>query len=68
MVLVNPTSDELEAKVVLPELLRRGLPVTAVKRTVFEGLERAASLGPLPESGVVRVPSGAIATVSFERE
>jgi hypothetical protein len=68
VVLVNPSDDALEAKLLLPEPLRSDLPVTAVTRTVFEGLERSASLGPLPEGGVVRVPSGSIATVSFESE
>jgi hypothetical protein len=68
VVLVNPGEDDLESKLVLPASLRNSLTVTAVTRTVFEGLERSAALGPLPESGVVKVPGGSIVTISFERE
>ncbi len=66
VVLVNPSSDDLETRLVLPEALDAALTRTAVTRTVFRGLERSASLGALPESGIVRVPKGSIATVSFE--
>jgi hypothetical protein len=38
-----------------------------VTRTVFEGIERSAELGPLPVEGVVRVPGRAIVTVALRR-
>jgi glucuronoarabinoxylan endo-1,4-beta-xylanase len=68
VVLVNPSDDDLETKLVLPAALGAELTRTAVTRTVFNGLERSAALGGLPASGIVRVPSGSIATVSFEAE
>lgn len=68
LVLVNPGESEVDAKLALPEPLKSDLKGTLVTRTVFDGLERAASLGALPPSGIVSVPGRSIATVSFERD
>ncbi len=55
VVLINSSDDALEAKLVLPEPLRSALTITAVTRTVFEGL-RARNLrwapSPIAESSV----------------
>jgi hypothetical protein len=68
IVFVNPTDEDVETKVVLPQALGATLTRSVVTRTVFDGLERGTSLGALPETGVVRVPRGAVATVFFQTE
>jgi len=65
VVLFNPTTALLEPQLTLPESLLPELTGSAVTRTVFDGLERSAALGPLPEDGVVRLPPGSMATVAF---
>jgi hypothetical protein len=64
VVLVNSGANALDAQLVLSENLGSRLGRSAVTRTVFDGLERAAVLGELPPDGVVRVPSRSIVTVA----
>jgi glucuronoarabinoxylan endo-1,4-beta-xylanase len=62
IVLVNAGATDLATQIDLGE------PVTmnsAVTRTVFEGVERSADLGPLSPEGIVRVPSHTILTVAL---
>jgi glucuronoarabinoxylan endo-1,4-beta-xylanase len=68
VVLVNPGSQELDAQLVVGPDLRTRLARTKVARTVFEGIERAAVLGALPASGVVRLPGKSILTVELATE
>ena len=68
VVLVNPGSQALDAKLVLDPALRSRLARTHVTRTVFEGIERAAVLGALPASSIVRIPGGSIMTVTLATE
>ncbi len=65
IVLVNPDSEELAVEVALADTLRSRLVRSEVTRTVFDGLERAAVLGQLPASGVVRIPGRSITTVAL---
>lgn len=68
VVLVNPGAEDRDADVIVPEALRAQLARTEVTRTVFEGVERSAELGPLSADGVVRVPGRSMATVAFTAE
>lgn len=63
VVLVNPTEEDLQAELALGAALRS----SHVTRTVFDGVERSASLGPLPAARLVRVPARSIATITFSR-
>ena len=47
----------------MPAAEAGAIALSEVTRTVFEGIERSAELGPLPAEGVVRVPGRAIVTV-----
>ncbi len=60
VVLVN--SDLVDLDVQLD--LGRALDRARVVRTVFDGLERSADLGPLPQEGVLRIPGRAVVTVA----
>jgi glucuronoarabinoxylan endo-1,4-beta-xylanase len=62
LVLVNPGSLGVDAKLVIPELESM---TSSITRTVFGGLERGASLGALSPEGVLRVPARAVVTVAF---
>jgi hypothetical protein len=68
VVLLNPTERSVRARLAAPaELL--GSPGTArVLRTVFDGVERFASLGPLPSDGSVRLPPRSLVTVAVNAE
>jgi hypothetical protein len=65
VVLINPGAQELAAELVLPDALGSLLAHSQVTRTVFDGLERSAALGELPEDGSVRLPRRSIVTVAF---
>jgi len=65
LVLVNTADEDRDVEIALPEELRSRLPRVRVTRTVFEGIERLAALGELPESGIVRLPAQSILTVAL---
>ena len=67
VVLVNPRADDRDVELELAGDERARMKRTRVTRTVFDGIERAADLGELPASGVVRVPGHAIVTVALEQ-
>lgn len=62
VMIVNPGSETIAAQV---EVSGRARASSTVTRTVFDGDERSAALGSLPEAGIVRVPGHAIVTVTF---
>lgn len=68
VVLFNPTDGELWPRVPIPAALAEVLTQSVVTRSVFDGVERSANLGPLPSDGSVRLPPGAMATVALTRE
>lgn len=68
VVLFNPSEEELWPRVPIPESLADVLTRSVVTRTVFDGIERSANLGPLPSDGGVRLPPGAMATVVLSSE
>lgn len=63
MILVNPTDQDGRAHVELPAGFTGDGVVSRVLRTVFDGVERTADLGPLPDDGSVRLPAHSMATV-----
>lgn len=65
LVLVNPSDEDRDAELAIPDDLRSRLSHTTVTRTVFEGVERSAALGELPASDIVRLPGGSIVTVAL---
>jgi glucuronoarabinoxylan endo-1,4-beta-xylanase len=65
IVLVNPGSQPLSARLALDATPFAAGARSEVSRTVFEGVERFAPLGALPSSGVVRLPPRSIATVAL---
>ena len=65
LVLVNPGTETLDVLLELPPALLAEAASSVVERTVFEGVERSAPLGPLPTDGIVSLPAGAVLTVSL---
>jgi hypothetical protein len=65
VVVVNPLTNSLSVKLNLPKELPAGPVRTRVSRTVFEGVERSADLGPLPGNHVLTLPGASIVTVSL---
>ena len=63
VVIVNPGLTDLDVRVDLGEFASRA---TSVIRTVFDGLERSAELGPLSGDGTLRVPGRAVVTVASQ--
>ncbi|MBN1606359.1 MAG: hypothetical protein JW940_06980, partial [Polyangiaceae bacterium] len=63
VVLVNPTANDLEAKLDLGDF---GSTTSEVMRTVFGGVERSTDLGALSAQGILRVPGQAIVTVALQ--
>lgn len=63
VVLVNPADHGVRAHLSLPADLLGDREGTSVLRTVFDGVERFASLGPLPSDGSVRLPPRSMVTV-----
>ncbi len=61
VVIVNSGLIDLDARVDLGDFAPGS---SAVIRTVFDGLERSAQLGPLPADGVLRVPGRAVVTIA----
>ena len=68
IVLINPGADDLRADLGIASEVRAELAHSAITRTVFDGLERAALLGELSADAVVRVPPRSIVTVALTRE
>jgi hypothetical protein len=64
LVLVNTGLRELALELDPGE---GSVTTSEVTRTVFEGVERAAQLGPLPVDSIVRVPGRAMVTVAWRR-
>ncbi|MBN2195833.1 MAG: hypothetical protein JW751_23655 [Polyangiaceae bacterium] len=62
VVLVNSDTVELAVRL---DLGAAATMTSAVTRTVFDGVERSAVLGILPEDGVLRVPGHAIVTLAL---
>jgi hypothetical protein len=66
IVLVNPEMDGVDVEVnVSDAALVGGMQVL---RTTFNGVERSAQLGPLPDDGVVRVPPQSIVTLAVPED
>ncbi len=65
VVLVNPGASKLDVLLEFPSSLLAAAEGSVVERTVFEGVERSASLGALPSDGIVSLPAGAMLTVSL---
>ena len=63
LVLINPRSFELSARLNLPDTW----PTSEVTRSVFSGVERSASLGALSTQGVLRIPPESVVTVALSR-
>jgi glucuronoarabinoxylan endo-1,4-beta-xylanase len=63
VVIVNPGLADQDARVDLGEF---AAGTSTVIRTVFDGVERSAELGPLSADGIVRVPGRAIVTLAIE--
>ena len=63
LVLINSHSVEVSARLQLPG----DWSTSEVKRSVFSGIERSISLGPLSAQGVVRMPPGSVVTVALSR-
>jgi hypothetical protein len=61
VVLVNEGATAIDIQLDLDGYLPSNSQVT---RTVFDGAERSAELGPLPEDGTLRLPRRSIATVA----
>lgn len=68
IVLVNPTDQDARAYLELPADFAGDGVTSRVVRTVFDGVERTAELGPFPSDGSVRLPARSMATVAFSRE
>jgi hypothetical protein len=68
VVLVNATSDDVDARLALDAATRSELAISEVARTVFADAERAAALGALDEDGALHVPAGAIVTVALRAQ
>jgi hypothetical protein len=68
IVLVNSGSGALDAELALPAAVRSRLSRTAVFRTVFEGVERYAELGALPQGALVHVPPRSMVTIALAAE
>jgi O-glycosyl hydrolase len=66
IVLVNPTDEPSDVKLVIPATVP--VPDTRVVRTVFSGVERSAELGVLSCERVIRLPGHAIVTIAASRE
>ena len=67
LVLVNPGTSELTVNVDVADELREALPVSELMRTVFDGVERWASLGALGGENLVRIPARSVITVAFSK-
>ncbi|MEI9948839.1 MAG: hypothetical protein WDO74_07600 [Pseudomonadota bacterium] len=63
LVLINPRSIELSARLKLPG----DWPTSEVTRSVFSGVERYAALGALSSPGVLRMPPESVVTVALSR-
>ncbi len=63
VILINASSVAQSVTLNLAE----NWPNSSVVRSVFSGVERAASLGPLPARGLVELPPQAVVTVSLTR-
>ena len=67
VVLVNPSTDEVDLVVDLSNELRLQLVNSAVERTVFDGTEQSAALGALPSDNKLTLPSRSIVTEALTR-
>lgn len=65
IILLNPTDQDARAQLELPADFAGDEVDTRVVRTVFDGVERTAELGPLPQDGSVRLPARSMATVTL---
>lgn len=63
LVLINSRSIELSARLKLPG----DWSSSDVTRSVFSGVERSVSLGPLSTQGVIRMPAESVVTVALSR-
>lgn len=68
VVVVNPSSEDLEAEIVLEDSVRARLVQSEVMRTAFDGIERAVLLGQLSAAGIVGVPSHSIVTIALRED
>src|SRR5690606_19784221 len=66
LVLINPGDTARSTVLGLPEALVGAR--SEVTRTLFDGLERSASLGALSADGAVHLPAGSIVTVALTSE
>jgi hypothetical protein len=63
IILVNPGVDRLEVEITLDQP-----PIsTRVIRTVFDGIERSADLGELPDERILQLPGHSMATIVVNR-
>ena len=64
IVFVNPSSQAIEAEVMMPEEYADALTGSAMTRTVFSGDERSADVGELAEDHLVQLPAKSALTIS----
>lgn len=64
VILVNPEAEAIDIELSLPGPATSLLNNATIVRTVFDGAERSAELGPLPDSRVMRMPARSIATIA----
>ncbi len=67
LVLVNAGASTLDVRVTMDGWATPASAESDVSRSVFAGIERSAELGPLPPSGIVRLPAGSIVTVALRQ-